>query len=98
MARSNNLEKDFKELTKNIDWNRIALTVIPLLQPLLIFGLWLGASKLDKWAFFRASKYANEEISYTFDGATTNEARFSCNATISSTDSIHIGISYLSIT
>ena len=50
MARSNNLEKDFKELTKNIDWNRIALTVIPLLQPLLIFGLWLGASKFDKRA------------------------------------------------
>ncbi len=41
---------DFEKLTKNIDWNRIALTVIPLLQPILIFGLWLGASKLDKRA------------------------------------------------
>jgi hypothetical protein len=43
-------DKEFDELTKNIDWNRIALTVIPLLQPMLIFGLWLGASKLDKRA------------------------------------------------
>ena len=43
-------------------------------------------SQLDKWAFFRASKYANEEIEYTLDGVTTKEARFSCNATINSTD------------
>ena len=43
-------DSDFEKLTKNIDWNRIALTVIPLLQPILIFGLWLGASKLDKRA------------------------------------------------
>ena len=52
------------------------------------FGLGdhFDSSQLDKWAFFRASKYANEEISYTLDGATTNEARFSCNATINSTD------------
>jgi hypothetical protein len=43
-------DKEFEELTKNIDWNRIALTVIPLLQPILIFGAWLGFSKLDKRA------------------------------------------------
>ena len=41
---------DFDKLTKNIDWNRIVLTVIPLLQPILIFGLWLGAAKFDKRA------------------------------------------------
>mgnify|MGYP003147020521 CR=1 FL=1 len=41
---------EFDKLTKNIDWNRIVLTVIPLLQPILIFGLWLGASKFDKRA------------------------------------------------
>ena len=52
------------------------------------FGLGdhFDASQLDKWSFFRASKYANEEIEYTFDGGTVKEARFSCNATISSTD------------
>ena len=61
------------------------------------FGLGdhFDASQLDKWAFFRASKYANEEISYTFDGATTNEARFSCNATISSTDEAYNVINQL---
>ena len=47
MAKQN---KEFEELTKNIDWNRLALTVIPLLQPVLIFGAWLGFSKLDKRA------------------------------------------------
>ena len=52
------------------------------------FGLGdhFDSSQLDKWAFFRASKYANEEVEYTLDGVTTKEARFSCNATISSTD------------
>ena len=52
------------------------------------FGLGdhFDSTQLDKWAFFRASKYANEEVAYTLDGATTNEARFSCNATINSTD------------
>tara|TARA_R100001594_G_scaffold20265_1_gene39151 strand:- start:4021 stop:7419 length:3399 start_codon:yes stop_codon:yes gene_type:complete len=52
------------------------------------FGLGdhFDSSQLDKWAFFRASKYANEEVEYTFDGVTTKEARFSCNATINSTD------------
>ena len=43
-------DEDFEELTKNRDWNRITLTVIPLLQPILIFSLWLGFSKLDKRA------------------------------------------------
>jgi len=62
-----------------------------LLYALLLnsrFGLGdhFDSSQLDKWAFFRASKYANEEVTYTLDGVTTNEARFSCNATINSTD------------
>ena len=43
-------DTEFEKLTKNIDWNRITLTVIPLLQPILIFSLWLGFSKLDKRA------------------------------------------------
>jgi predicted phage tail protein len=61
------------------------------------FGLGdhFDASQLDKWAFFRASKYANEEISYTLDGVTTKEARFSCNATISSTDEAYNVINQL---
>lgn len=60
-------DKDFEELTKNIDWNRIALTVIPLLQPILIFGLWLGASKLDKRADAVAKLIAIAEPIPTID-------------------------------
>ena len=65
------------------------------------FGLGdhFDASQLDKWAFFRASKYANEEVSYTLDygdgGVTTKEARFSCNATINSTDEAYNVINQL---
>ena len=71
-----------------------------LLYALLLserFGLGdhFDSSQLDKWAFFRASKYANEEISYTLDGVTTNEARFSCNATINSTDEAYNVINQL---
>jgi hypothetical protein len=43
-------ETDFEKLTKNIDWNRALLTVIPLFQPLIIFGAWLGFARLDKRA------------------------------------------------
>jgi len=38
---------DFEELTKNIDWNRALLTVIPLLQPFIIFGAWLAFARLN---------------------------------------------------
>ena len=75
-----------------------------LLYALLLnsrFGLGdhFDSSQLDKWAFFRASKYANEEVTYTLDygdgGVTTNEARFSCNATINSTDEAYNVINQL---
>jgi len=75
-----------------------------LLYALLLnsrFGLGdhFEASQLDKWAFFRASKYANEEVSYTLDygdgGVVTKEARFSCNATINSTDEAYNVINQL---
>ena len=82
-----------------------------LLYALLLnsrFGLGdhFDASQLDKWAFFRASKYANEEITYSIkewndeEGEyvivdTIKEARFSCNATISSTDEAYNVINQL---
>lgn len=59
------------------------------------FGLGdhFDSTQLDKWAFFRASKYANELITYqvqqgddTEDVSQVSEARFSCNGTISSTE------------
>jgi predicted phage tail protein len=43
------------------------------------FGEHIDAAQLDKWAFFAASKYANELVDDGFGGT---EVRFSCNATI----------------
>ena len=43
-------EKDFEELMKGIKWNRIIPPLVSVLQPVIIFGLWLGFSKLDKRA------------------------------------------------
>lgn len=43
------------------------------------FGDHIDASQLDKWAFFAASKYANQLVDDGFGG---HEARFSCNTTI----------------
>jgi predicted phage tail protein len=39
----------------------------------------IDSAQLDKWAFFAASKYANELVDDGFGGT---EARFSCNTTI----------------
>ena len=63
MARSS----EFEKLTKNIDWNRAVLTVIPLLQPFLIFGAWLGACKFDKRADAVAKLIAIAEPIPTID-------------------------------
>ncbi len=43
------------------------------------FGDHIDTSQLDKWAFFAASKYANELVDDGFNG---QEARFSCNTSI----------------
>ena len=60
-------ETEFEKLTKNIDWNRAVLTVIPLLQPFLIFGAWLGACKLDNRADAVAKLIAIAEPIPTID-------------------------------
>ena len=36
-----------KDLAKNIDFNRLVLTVIPLLQPFIIFGAWLTFARIN---------------------------------------------------
>lgn len=36
-----------EEITKNIDWNRALFTIIPLLQPFIIFGAWLAFSRMS---------------------------------------------------
>ena len=43
-------EKDFEELLKGIKWNRMIPPLVSVLQPVIIFGLWLGFSKIDKKA------------------------------------------------
>ena len=43
-------EKDFEELLKGIKWNRIIPPMVSVLQPVIIFGLWLGFAKMDKRA------------------------------------------------
>lgn len=43
------------------------------------FGQHVDTAQLDKYAFYRASRYANELVS---DGYGGQEARFSCNTTI----------------
>lgn len=43
MAKKPTLET----LATNIDWNRAILTVIPLLQPFIIFGAWLTFARMN---------------------------------------------------
>jgi|TARA_R110000824_G_scaffold381465_1_gene574170 hypothetical protein len=40
-------EIDFKDIAKNIDFNRLLLTVVPLLQPFIIFGAWLTFARMN---------------------------------------------------
>lgn len=47
------------------------------------FGDHIDTSQLDKWAFFAASKYSNELVDDGFGG---QEARFSCNTTIQTSE------------
>jgi len=43
-------EDNFEELMKNIDFTRWLQALIPVMQPILIFGAWLGFSMIDKKA------------------------------------------------
>jgi len=43
-------KKDFEELMKGIKWNRIIPPLVSVLQPVILFGLWLGFAKIDKRA------------------------------------------------
>ena len=42
--------KDFEKLMKNVDFTRVMQIMIPILQPVIIGGLWLGLSKIDSRA------------------------------------------------
>jgi len=43
-------ETDFEELMKNVDYTRWLQALIPVLQPVIIFGAWLAFAKIDKKA------------------------------------------------
>jgi len=43
-------EDNFEELMKNIDFTRWLQALIPVMQPIIIFGAWLGFSMIDKKA------------------------------------------------
>ena len=45
-----NSQKDIDELMKNIDWTRTFQIMIPILQPILVGGLWLAFARFDKKA------------------------------------------------
>ena len=40
----------FQELMTNIDWTRWFQVIIPVMQPIVIFGSWLAFAKFDKRA------------------------------------------------
>jgi len=43
-------ETDFEELMKNVDYTRWLQALIPVMQPIIIFGAWLGFSMINKKA------------------------------------------------
>jgi len=43
-------ETDFEELMKNVDYTRWLQALIPVMQPIIVFGAWLGFSMIDKKA------------------------------------------------
>jgi len=43
-------EDSFEELMKGIDWNRYLPAIIGIMQPMIIFGAWLGFAKIDSRA------------------------------------------------
>jgi len=43
-------ETNFEELMKNVDYTRWLQALIPVMQPIIIFGAWLGFSMIDKKA------------------------------------------------
>ena len=45
-----NSHKDVEELMKNIDWTRTFQVIVPLLQPIIIGGLWLAFARFNKKA------------------------------------------------
>ena len=55
------------EILKDINWNRVLLTVIPLLQPFIIFGAWVWFARLNTKASVVSKFVAIAEAIPTLD-------------------------------
>ena len=62
-----NKNSDFEKLTKNIDWNRLLFTVIPLLKPFIIFGSWVMFARINTKASVTSKLIAIAEVIPTID-------------------------------
>ena len=62
MAKNN-----FSEIIKDINWNRVILTVIPLLQPFILFGSWVIFARLNSKAKILSKFVAIAEAIPTLD-------------------------------
>ncbi len=63
MSKKNN----FSEIIKDINWNRVLLTVIPLLQPFILFGAWVVFARMNKKAGVVSKLVAIAEVIPTID-------------------------------
>ena len=45
-----NSQKDFEDIMKNVDFTRVLQITVPILQPVIIGGLWLAFAKFNKKA------------------------------------------------
>ena len=55
------------DILKDINWNRLLLTVIPLLQPFIIFGAWVMFARINKKAGVVSKLVAIAEVIPTID-------------------------------
>lgn len=60
-------KSNFSEIIKDINWNRVILTVIPLLQPFIIFGAWVTFARMNKKAGVVSKLVAIAEVIPTID-------------------------------
>jgi chorismate mutase len=45
-----NSQKDFEDIMKNVDFTRVLQITVPILQPIIIGGLWLAFARFNKKA------------------------------------------------
>ena len=56
---------------------------------------YLAEADLDKFSFYAASQYCSEQITYTLDGSTVTEPRFTCNVNIQTAQEAYTVINQL---